>query len=156
MSEATPTEPTPEPRLQRGDLIEVGPRYRMADEPPFAGRGYYEPDDAEGTYTVVGMCRYDAHSVYAVRDDIRDDMGGCRVYQGADMVPVSRCTVVDRSQRVESGCAHCGAPATCYGAYEGQPPHSGCDECCGHGCEDGWCVPIAAAAGRTQRTRRSA
>jgi len=150
-----PTHTRPEPLLQRGDLIEVGPHYRMADSPPFAGRGYHEPDGAEGIYTVVAVVRYDARCVHAVRGDVRDDMTGLWVEAASDMVPVSRCTVVDRSRRVASECAHCAAPATCYGAYEGASPHSACDECCGHGCEDGWCVPIAAAAGRTQRNRRA-
>ena len=33
-------------------------------------------------------------------------------------------------------------PATCFGSYEGLPPNFACDDCCGHGCEDGSCVPI--------------
>lgn len=44
-------------------------------------------------------------------------------------------------------CLHCGAPAYCFGSYES---HSGtvprtyaCDDCCGHGCEDGHCEPVA-------------
>jgi hypothetical protein len=36
-------------------------------------------------------------------------------------------------------CATCGAPATCFGSYEGHPAAYGCDTCCGHGCEDGAC-----------------
>lgn len=36
-------------------------------------------------------------------------------------------------------CAHCGKPATCYGAYEGQAAGYACDVCCGHGNEDGSC-----------------
>lgn len=39
-------------------------------------------------------------------------------------------------------CANCGKPATCYGAYEDCPAGFACDECCGHGNEDGWCVPL--------------
>ena len=41
-------------------------------------------------------------------------------------------------------CATCGKPATCHGAYEGHddPPQDSCDDCCGHGNEDGWCRPI--------------
>jgi hypothetical protein len=44
-------------------------------------------------------------------------------------------------------CAHCGKPATCIGEYETctgdeQPA---CDDCCGHGNEDGHCRPIVAA-----------
>ncbi len=42
-------------------------------------------------------------------------------------------------------CDHCERrPAACFGCYEGgEPgPASACDTCCGHGNEDGWCVPI--------------
>jgi hypothetical protein len=40
-------------------------------------------------------------------------------------------------------CDYCGAPATCLGAYEGQPtPTYACDDCCGHGNEDGRCVAL--------------
>ena len=41
-------------------------------------------------------------------------------------------------------CAVCGEPATCIGAYEGAEEETpACDKCCGHGCEDGKCRPIA-------------
>ena len=37
-------------------------------------------------------------------------------------------------------CHICAKPATCLGAYEGQTKQRyGCDNCCGHGCEDGKC-----------------
>lgn len=41
-------------------------------------------------------------------------------------------------------CAHClERPATCIGSYEGAADFTpACDECCGHGCEDGQCEPI--------------
>ena len=40
-------------------------------------------------------------------------------------------------------CAHCGKPATCFGSYESDlTPAYACDDCCGHGCEDGHCEPI--------------
>lgn len=38
-------------------------------------------------------------------------------------------------------CIGCGKPCTCWGTCEGN--HSVdpmCDECCGHGNEDGWCT----------------
>lgn len=51
----------------------------------------------------------------------------------------------DRPRPVESvaQCYVCGAPATCYGHYEeGETPVDwACDTCCGHGNEDGWCLP---------------
>ncbi len=40
-------------------------------------------------------------------------------------------------------CFNCGKPATCLGAYEGaETENYACDECCGHGNEDGHCHPI--------------
>ena len=55
-------------------------------------------------------------------------------------------TAFNRSQ--PSICAHCGAPATCFGAYEdGLSPGYACDECCGHGCEDGRCEPVGEREG---------
>jgi hypothetical protein len=44
---------------------------------------------------------------------------------------------------MERVCYVCGAPATCLGRYEGHGPEKyGCDDCCGHGCEDGHCTPV--------------
>jgi len=41
----------------------------------------------------------------------------------------------------------CGAPAVCFGAYEDPNALGGaCDECCGHGNEDGWCESLDADA----------
>lgn len=38
-------------------------------------------------------------------------------------------------------CSTCGKPAVCVGRYEDmpEPGEPACDECCGHGCEDGHC-----------------
>lgn len=34
----------------------------------------------------------------------------------------------------------CDKPATCLGDYEGEGAETySCDDCCGHGCEDGHC-----------------
>src|SRR6478609_5388947 len=35
-------------------------------------------------------------------------------------------------------CSTCHRDAACFGVYEGIAGY-GCDECCGHGCEDGHC-----------------
>lgn len=44
-------------------------------------------------------------------------------------------------------CGTCSRPATCVGYGERPETLSfGCDECCGHGNEDGWCVPLAGGA----------
>ena len=42
-------------------------------------------------------------------------------------------------------CRICGKPATCIGEYETctDIEEPACDACCGHGCEDGNCRPIA-------------
>ena len=40
-------------------------------------------------------------------------------------------------------CAICGKPATCLGSYEGAATDEyACDDCCGHGNEDGHCSPV--------------
>ena len=40
-------------------------------------------------------------------------------------------------------CAYCDKPATCVGRYDVEEPETPCcDECCGHGNEDGHCRPI--------------
>lgn len=44
-------------------------------------------------------------------------------------------------------CSVCGKPATCLGRYEGHGPWRwACDDCCGHGNEDGECRPISDVA----------
>ena len=42
-------------------------------------------------------------------------------------------------------CDTCGKPATCGGEYEGEAGHA-CDDCCGHGNEDGHCEPVGDVA----------
>lgn len=74
----------------------------------------------------------------------------------------ARALVLDGEEDAEPAqrpvCEHCNEqPATCIGNYEDHSaedcPHEGCtqhaqalacDECCGHGCEDGSCEPIRA------------
>lgn len=47
--------------LQVGGIVEVGPRYVMAEHPPFAGRGRYEADEWTGKrFRVVGFYRDEA------------------------------------------------------------------------------------------------
>lgn len=46
-------------------------------------------------------------------------------------------------------CEHCGKPATCCGSYEGSSAGFACDDCCGHGCEDGKCEPVTATPAAT-------
>ena len=49
--------------------------------------------------------------------------------------------IVDRLPK----CDICGKPATCIGNYDGSSGFA-CDDCCGHGNEDGYCKPITGAA----------
>lgn len=43
-------------------------------------------------------------------------------------------------------CEHRGEPAACVGQYETMEEMAfACDECCGHGCEDGFCHRLAQA-----------
>jgi hypothetical protein len=43
-------------------------------------------------------------------------------------------------------CSFCRKRATCAGSYEANdgPVLFGCDHCCGHGQEDGWCIDLTA------------
>jgi hypothetical protein len=50
--------------------------------------------------------------------------------------------VSDTMDNLDGKLCDCGLPAACYGAYEGMPPDFACNECCGHGNEDGWCVSV--------------
>lgn len=50
--------------------------------------------------------------------------------------------LLDEARAAIPECEHCGKPASCLGAYEGGPEAWACDECCGHGAEDGHCVRV--------------
>ena len=45
-------------------------------------------------------------------------------------------------QDIAPKCAACGALASCVGSYEGERESHACDDCCGHGSEDGHCTPV--------------
>jgi hypothetical protein len=53
---------------------------------------------------------------------------------------VAICVAVNRAG---PKVCECGKPAACFGSYE-DDLHSAyaCDDCCGHGCEDGHCEPV--------------
>jgi hypothetical protein len=55
-----------------------------------------------------------------------------------------KLTAVTDEQIRELRCEICGKPATCVGRYEDMPEPGtpACDDCCGHGCEDGHCDPL--------------
>jgi hypothetical protein len=56
------------------------------------------------------------------------------------------CAIAELANRAgDKACAHCGEPATCFGSYEDElRPAYACDDCCGHGNEDGHCEPVSA------------
>lgn len=51
--------------------------------------------------------------------------------------PLTADTITDEQIRALR-CAICSEPAACVGRYE-EPGEPACNECCGHGCEDGSC-----------------
>ena len=105
--------------------------------------------------TVPGTCV--CHGKPCRPEDFRDDVsrrefaitGMCQI--GQDEVFNDREEDEHSSRAKPQGpavCYVCNAPATCYGRYEGHGPvQFGCDDHCGHGCEDGWCVQLAEEAG---------
>lgn len=60
----------------------------------------------------------------------------------SDRLRAALAMVIARGGAIRCEC--CGRPATCVGDYEMSGIALGCDECCGHGNEDGWCERIAA------------
>lgn len=82
---------------------------------------------------------------------IRDDAGRAVVerLRGSDHeqreTAVAICNAVNRTgDRV---CANCGDRAACFGSYEDElHPAYACDNCCGHGNEDGHCEPAEGGA----------
>jgi hypothetical protein len=58
---------------------------------------------------------------------------------------LSLCATVEHYAELLPRCQSggCDYPAACLGTAEGNPASYACDICCGHGEEDGWCVPLA-------------
>lgn len=66
---------------------------------------------------------------------------------------VLRNALVQTAQPSAPVCAMCGQPATCFGRYEAMTEDVyACDGCCGHGCEDGRCTPVAKPSEPSQET----
>lgn len=54
-----------------------------------------------------------------------------------------RVAAMTRDEQAQPQCSFCDAPAVCVGRYENATQDEyGCDECCGHGNEDGYCTPL--------------
>ena len=73
-----------------------------------------------------------------------------------DGTVVAKCMTHDRAAAIVAAaekiraeldapmCDTCGKPATCGGSYERERAYA-CDDCCGHGNEDGHCEPVGDA-----------
>jgi hypothetical protein len=81
------------------------------------------------------------HMPYSVWDEEGNLVCECSGEDDGREEAVAIATIVNRTG--PATCATCGEPATCFGAYEdGLCPAFSCDECCGHGCEDGYCEQL--------------
>jgi hypothetical protein len=92
---------------------------------------------------------------YAILADLHKLLGEMQAESGTGLTPAPLPVEVsvkagavevsgDRSAgREPYTCAFCERPATCFGSYESQAPGFACDDHCGHGCEDGRCVPAS-------------
>ena len=81
------------------------------------------------------------HTKYTVRDAEEKHVCECGGEDGGREEAVAIAHAINRAGPCV--CSNCGAPATCFGSYESDlTPAFGCDECCGHGCEDGHCSPV--------------
>ncbi len=71
---------------------------------------------------------------------------------------VRKAEALAAAMRDAALCEGCRKPATCVGEYETCGEHVGfaCDDCCGHGNEDGWCEPIQEAGERLIKRQRDA
>lgn len=86
------------------------------------------------------------------RDQLRQQLEASN--RCVDAKDAEMCDLIDQRDAAQKACAemqqaavcvHCGKPASCFGRYEdpGGPIEFACDECCGHGNEDGWCRKLA-------------
>lgn len=79
-------------------------------------------------------------------DDYEGSVNGALVNVADLRTLLAALTVPGELGAIGDGtCAHCNNPATCIGRYEvcEGPREPACDDCCGHGNEDGSCEPIA-------------
>lgn len=53
-----------------------------------------------------------------------------------------RAEMGKQKAEIQQDLCGCGAAATCYGSYDGEPHGFACDHCCGHGNEGGRCYPV--------------
>jgi len=80
-----------------------------------------------------------------------DQLRALDVTERAECAKIRENYRIGQRLRPCKGCAQClkcscGNVAACIGLYEPwskhQPASPACDECCGHGCEDGYCYKL--------------
>lgn len=107
-------------------------------------------EDAFGVALTVALDVAGLDSNAVARQNLRQRLQIRRRLIAARHLALARSELVlllcDRMIAMVAGdvrrCEDCGRPATCIGRYEMRSVQLACDECCGHGCEDGLCVPI--------------
>jgi hypothetical protein len=83
-----------------------------------------------------------SHATDNPESDIEDIMRIARAALASTPRPQDEPPFFDKGVLLCQQCRK--LPAVCVGAYEGPGPIAlACDTCCGHGCEDGWCVRLA-------------
>lgn len=136
-------------------------REPAADRDPEAER----PDSERGVYRKYSVQRLNdptgkhRECTYFVLDEVHDKFAGPALRAYADACE-SEFPDLARDLRArhpggEEGpwrCEHCGAKVACFGSYEGRGSGFACDECCGHGCEDGRCIPVVGSSDNAEPT----
>lgn len=82
----------------------------------------------------------DGHMQHSV-----NDADGCFICEcdGEDEGFEEAIDIASAVNRAGPRVCECGEPAACFGSYEDAlHPAYACDDCCGHGNEDGHCEPI--------------
>ncbi len=103
--------------------------YRMGLE----GRGYIEIADA--------------HNAALAAERRAAEVKWNEAVAARDINHLNRIHELDKQLAAEREkqpkCVYCENPATCFGSYECDTNHGfACDDCCGHGNEDGQCEPL--------------
>jgi hypothetical protein len=82
------------------------------------------------------------HAQHTVCDAFDEVVCECNGEDEGHAEAVAICMAVNRAG---PQVCECGKRATCFGSYESDlRPAYACDDCCGHGNEDGHCEPVPA------------
>ena len=95
------------------------------------GGGFGEPDLNPDYQLSVSLLIREIYQILNLGDQIDALQSALRAERAARVA----------AEELLPACADCGKPAACYGTYEGRSGFA-CDECCGHGCEDGYCFAL--------------